>query len=132
MNPINVGIVTGALLFIALLQGSIIVSEQSLSPNMLATGQNLYSSINIQGIAATAFIFGALCAVLEIVWPGTGKKEKAQDEEMGDEDQESLDDFDEHESRTEPGLPSPSEQLINLTNLTDRIGSHCLISILSV
>jgi hypothetical protein len=109
MSPINVGIITGTLFFIALLQGSIIVSGQSLSQGTLAAGQNLYTNINIQGISGASFFFGALCAILEIVWPGTVKQvetaenrkkrwESEGDEEMSREQQESLDEFDRDES----------------------------------
>ena len=103
MNPINVGIITGALLFIALLQANIIISVQTLSPSAVASGQNLYSGINVQGISVAAFVFGIGTAVLEVIWPGTVKhvqlhEEKEEDEEMRNELQESLDEFEEQES----------------------------------
>jgi hypothetical protein len=81
MNPINVGIITGALVFIVLLQASILTNP----------GQ----PADMSRISLAAWFVGAMSAVLEIVWPGTMKQKSGRDgeDEETEELQESLDEF---------------------------------------
>jgi hypothetical protein len=101
MNPINVGIITGSLLFLALLQASLIISGQNLTLSSIAAGQNLYSNVNVGGITVVAGFVGVASAILEMVWPGTVKlnwEKKEEDGDLENEGQESLDEFEIEES----------------------------------
>jgi hypothetical protein len=77
------------------------------SPSTVATGQNLHSNVDVRGISTTAFLFGATSAVLEVVWPGSVKQNRAEEKETEDmgEQQESLDEYEEQESTERKEVP---------------------------